>query len=417
MSYRQQDRPIMKKSKKNKANEATSIEKTYQMAGLVDRYFKSQLSGEENEELERWLGEDPGRRQILEDLSDPGYRKALLSELNTYDLKEGYRALVEKIDLQPSKRLSKKKGYRQILATAAVLIVLLTGAFFLKNYLTKSRQETAKAVSPVQDIPPGGNRATLTLAGGSMILLDSAQNGLLARQGGTKVIKLNNGQLAYQGARNTQGTVTYNTITTPRGGEYKVTLPDGSNVFLNAASSLTYPTAFPKDRRSVKLTGEAYFEIAPNSKSPFLVQVDSMQVQVLGTAFNIMAYPEESTIRTTLVEGAVKVLASHQEKALKPNQQAILNSDGQLSLNTQANINEAIAWKNGYFQYSDATIDDIMKDVSRWYNVKIEYDGTIHRHFVARISRDEPVSRLLQLLELTHSVHFNIESNKIIVRP
>lgn len=312
-------------------------------------------------------------------------------------------------------------------AAAALVLFTVSGSYFFFAKHNSNRQTITASQKQGQyknDITPGGNKATLTLADGSVIVLDSAQNGSLAQQGNTKIIKLNAGQLAYNNA-DANGKIMYNTITTPRGGQYQVMLPDGTKVWMNAESSLYFPTAFTGNERRVELTGEAYFEVAHLSlsngkKMPFIVHVNSpvsatgMDVLVTGTHFDIMAYGNEQNIKTTLLEGSVKILEGNTTKDLMPGKQAIVSNDN-IKI-ADANTEQAIAWKDGYFRFKETGIKEIMRQVERWYDVDVAYQtqGEL-QDYTGVVPRSENVSALLHTLELTGTVHFKIEGRKIIV--
>ena len=263
------------------------------------------------------------------------------------------------------------------------------------------------------EVPPGGNHATLTLADGSVISLDSAANGVLTQQGNVKIVKQSNGQLLYEGAGNHE--MMYNTMTTPRGGQYRLTLPDGTLVWLNAASSVTYPAAFTGRERSVSVTGEVYFEVAANENMPFRVKAGDMNINVIGTRFNVNAYAEEPTVRTTLIEGAVSVSAGQASAVLKPGQQARVQGNHTLAVINNIDTEEIIAWKNGYFQFTDADMPAVMRQIEKWYDVKVTYEGAIpKRSFGGGIQRSLPLSQVLGILE-ANDVKFKIEGKNITV--
>ncbi|KAA9038661.1 DUF4974 domain-containing protein [Ginsengibacter hankyongi] len=301
---------------------------------------------------------------------------------------------------------------------AAAVILFLAGAS-VYQLLNKKNEVGTKPVSINEKhaIVPGGNKAVLIRSDGSKIVLDSIQNGTVLQKGPTKISK-QGGLLIYNvsAPSNPEEAVVYNTLSTPRGGQYQVVLSDGTRVWLNATSSLHFPSAFIGNQRVVELTGEAYFEVAKNKKKPFLVNVGDMQVKVLGTHFNINAYPDEDAIKTSLLEGSVKVTRAAASGILKPGEQAILkNGDGQVEIR-EANMDEVIAWKNGLFQFDGADIRTIMREIGRWYNVEIIYSGTVpQRQFEGKISRDAQLTDVLQILEL-NNVKFSIVGNKIIVQ-
>jgi transmembrane sensor len=303
----------------------------------------------------------------------------------------------------------------RIVAAATILLFLSFGAYFLLHKNTSNQQV---AQNQIHDIAPGSNKAILTLANGKTIILNNAKNGLLSKQG-SSIVKSANGEVIYQQVSNeTQNTeVTYNSITIPRGAEYQVVvLPDGSNVWINAASSLRYPTAFSGNERKVELTGEAYFEVTHNPAKPFMVSTNSQTVEVLGTHFNINAYTDEPAVKTTLLEGKVKVTATADNamRILLPGQQAALNSNS-FTVNP-AETEEAVAWKNGRFMFEGDNIQHIMRTISRWYNVDIAYSGQIpDDSFSGGTSRFKNVSEVLNIFQLTGKVRFKIEGRKITV--
>lgn len=309
--------------------------------------------------------------------------------------------------------------FNRFRAVAAILILAVgTTIFFIAKPKKTLTAEVTVKKQTLNDVPPGGNRAVLTLADGSSIVLDSAHNGSLAQQGSTKILKMDAGQLSYNTAGATAGQVLYNTIATPRGGQYQVTLADGTQVWLNAASSLRFPTAFTGSKREVELEGEAYFEVAKNAAMPFHVKVNKMDVQVLGTHFNIMAYGNEQSVKTTLLEGRVKVSNNSIIKNIEPGQQAELNRNQNTILVKEVNTDQAVAWKNGLFHFKQTNIRELMRQVERWYDVDVEYETPgNYQDYTGIVQRSQNVSALLQMLELTGTVHFKVEGHKITVLP
>lgn len=303
---------------------------------------------------------------------------------------------------------------KRFIAAASVLLLLGMAGYFLL------RQEKAPTASPSQltakqDIVPGSTGAILTLANGEKIVLDSAGNGVLAVQGKTKLIN-RNGQILYDGEDRENAGMLYNTITTPRGRQYTLMLADGSKVWLNAASSLRYPATFSGEARKVEVTGEAYFEIA-HSKVPFVVNVRGMEVQVLGTHFNINAYEDEAAIQTTLLEGSVKVSKSGRSRVLQPGQQSLVSGDAAIKVQDEVNTDVILAWKNGYFSFDQTDLYAVMRQISRWYDVDVVYEGNIpDRRFGGEISRNANASQVLQILEESN-IHFKIIERKIVVLP
>ncbi|MGF7039761.1 FecR family protein [Mucilaginibacter lappiensis] len=308
---------------------------------------------------------------------------------------------------------------RNVAAAAIILVAIGAGTYYYIQ-LNAKRSFIANSTKAIKhDVDPGNNKAILTLENGAKLVLDSAKIGTLAKKGKISIRKTKDGQLIYAVDRGndaaTNEPITYNTITTPRGGQYQVILPDGTKVWLNAASSLKFPTAFAGNQRSVELIGEAYFEVTKNTAKPFMVKVDKMQVKVLGTHFNIMAYSDEAEIKTTLLEGAIQLNNGSKRNFLKPGQQGIVKDDNVQVID--ADTDEAIAWKNGFFEFRRVSIQDIMKQLSRWYDTEVTYEGKIpDDEFVGKIERNVKLSQVLHILELNH-VHFKIENKKITVTP
>lgn len=301
------------------------------------------------------------------------------------------------------------------LAAAAAFAGLAILAYGLFGARREAPAEVAavhqKAAMP---IVPGGNRALLTLANGTTIRLDSARQGTLARQGSVNVLKVATGRLAYhaqpEGA--TGGQVGYNKLTTPRGGQYELTLSDGTKVWLNAASSIRFPAVFAGADRVVEVTGEAYFEVAADPGKPFKVSVGAMTVEVLGTRFNVMAYPDETAIKTTLVEGAVKVTGKKKAVRLAPGQQAQFTG-GDMTLVSQANVSEAVAWKDGFFEFDDSGVADIMRQIARWYDVTVVYAGAVPSgHITGKIPRSTDLGNILKMMQLS-GVHFTVKGREV----
>jgi hypothetical protein len=306
--------------------------------------------------------------------------------------------------------------WRRLGFAASLLFLVGFGAYMYSNQ--KKQVVTKKIIAKTNlknDALPGSNKAVLTLASGKSITLDSAQNGLLAQQGTTRINKTRNGQLVYEAGTNAEAPV-INTISTPRGGQYQLVLPDGSKVCLNSASSLSFPTRFTGKTREVTITGEAYFEVTKNAQMPFRVKSDNTTVEVLGTHFNIMAYNDEAEMKTTLLEGSVKISNGTASGILKPGQQAVLNKAGRLKVLSDVDVDDEIAWKDGIFQFRDAGIDAIMRQAARWYDVEVTYEGKIpQREFTGRISRNVKASELMNMLGYA-GVKFNIEDKRITIQ-
>jgi ferric-dicitrate binding protein FerR (iron transport regulator) len=301
---------------------------------------------------------------------------------------------------------------------AAVIIVLIASTWL---WHSRSRQmiqpAVTAAVAPLQTPAPAARSGVVLILGnGSSVVLDSAHNGVIAQQGGTAITK-NNGRLSYTGHGTEKKAVVYNTIVTPRGGDYQVVLPDGSKVWLNAVSSLRFPTSFTGPERSVELTGEAYFEVAANSAKPFKVNAKGMEVNVLGTHFDVMAYQDEPLIRTTLLEGSVRVSDGKGQVVLVPGQQASLDRKvgGSIAV-SKADLEAAVAWKNGLFLFHDTDIRSVLREISRWYDADVVYEGDVNGQLNGMISRKADLEEVFHMLEVTSNLKLAIEDKKIIVR-
>ncbi len=355
-------------------------------------------------------------RKELDSIDDPA--EATFEEF--LNLSKVHERIISGIDSESQERSSKifyKQIFYSLSAAAAVLIIISLGImFYTQSYSQKEILVTNKKF--VHDVVPGGNKAFLTLANGTKLSLTDATDGELAKQAGISIVKTEDGQLVYNVSNTSkQGNDTplFNTIETPRGGQYQINLPDGSRIWLNAASSLRYPVVFSDNERKVELKGEAYFEIAKNMASPFRVVSNNQIVEVLGTHFNINSYPEEGSVKTTLLEGSVKIRSGNKSAILRPGQQSQVGN----SINvTQADIYETVAWKNGKTQFSNADIKTIMRMLSRWYDVEVQYQGEmIETGFGGSVSRSKNISEILKLLELTGDVHFKIEGRRVTVMP
>ncbi|PUZ25782.1 iron dicitrate transport regulator FecR [Chitinophaga parva] len=297
-------------------------------------------------------------------------------------------------------------------AAAAGLLLLAVGGYELLQY--PSAPGLAKQTA--QSIPPGRNGAVLTLANGAQVTLDSLQNGFVATQPGAQV-SLQNGQLQYNHIQDANATVVYNTMTTPRGRQYQVILPDGTRVWLNAASSLTYPTVFTGGERKVRITGEAYFEVAGNAAQPFIVSInDEAGVEVLGTSFNVNAYKDGGSIDATLVEGLIRVSKGSDKKIVKPGQQAQIS--GEISLLKNADMEKALAWRNGIFNFEDVGLREMMMQIERWYDIQVVYAPNVPEvKFFGKVPRKADLETVLGALK-GFGLHYEmLPGRKLMVMP
>lgn len=298
---------------------------------------------------------------------------------------------------------------------AVILFLFGIGTYLFYNHFNRPADSAFGLNKPPQpEIVPGGNKAVLTLADGQKIILDSAADGSVLQQGSAQVIKISAGQLLYQ--KNIGTAVGYNTISTPKGGQYQVLLPDGTRVWLNASSSVTFPTTFVAGQRLVKITGEIYFEVAKNTQKPFIVDVNGkLSVEVLGTSFNVNSYADEENIKTTLLEGSVKVIKAGEATVLSPGQQAVAaSSDRQLTV-VDADISKTLAWKNGIFDFTGADLKSVMRQLERWYDIKVQYKGSLSNiTFEGRMYRNVNLSDVLEVLQ-EMGVKFELNGKNLIV--
>jgi ferric-dicitrate binding protein FerR (iron transport regulator) len=374
---------------------------------LTEKKLKGTITPAEDALLEAWYAKEPGPQMLWE--SDDPDRETLKNRV-FFQISQG-------AGLHGQSGLLRRRIGR-LSAAASIIVVFGIGGYWLFRNHSRPAETVVAKQPPSQDVSPGHAGAILTLADGSHIVLDSAGNGRIAVQGATHLVKNNNGQLVYQAGKGVPGTVTYNTLTTPRGRQYTVVLPDGTSVWLNAASSLTYPTAFTGSQRKVEITGEAYFEVAKDPALPFKVKINNAtEVEVLGTHFNVSAYSDEDAIRTTLLEGAVNVNEGQETVRLHPGEQLkINNSDGASRVINDVDVDGVIAWKNGVFQFGQADIRTMMRQLARWYDVEVSYTGKIEeRHLGGFISRNVTLSNVVKALDAYH-VHCRIEGKKLIVQ-
>jgi len=393
---------------------------SYRITYLLQRYLDDRLTPEEQVELDHILQQDGRAEQMRQVLGTLISQEQGLQEYQEAD----WDPLFQKIQMQTKAIRPVRYLVRARLIAAAALVLLSIAVWLLVDNRNTGKSLAAVPIPQKQslthDLAPGSSKATLTLADNTTIDLDAAKEGVVGQQGNAQLIKDKNGRLSYQpaGEKTSAAPMAYNLLTTPRGGQYQLVLPDGSKVWLNAASRLKYPTSFAGKERVVELQGEAYFEIARNPSMPFKVSLmgqPSAQVEVLGTHFNVKAYADEPAIQTTLLEGAVKVHQGAGSALLQPGQQARWSSSTNIKVLT-ADLEETIAWKNGLFKFNEATIEDVMRQLSRWYDVDIVYvNGIPGDLFRGEMYRSVNVSKVLKILEAS-GVHFTVEGKKILVK-
>lgn len=387
---------------------------------LAARYFDNTCTPAEKLELAAWIGQQTDDA-VLEAVLGEAWESHVPLIMMPDEMSErivtamfGHTLGTVATQEVPGAKVIPLRSYRKIWWAAAGLLLLGgIGVWAWQHPSAPAPVAESKQQRYKNEVMPGSNRAMLTLADGSVIALDSAGNGLLGRQGAVKIIKQANGELAYVG--NGNGEAMYNTMTTPRGGQYHLTLPDGTQVWLNAASAITYPAAFTGKERKVTVKGEAYFEVTANANMPFRVAAGNTAITVLGTRFNVNAYTEEPVIRTTLVDGAVSVAAGKNSTVLRPRMQARVGKDEILHVTENIDTDETIAWKNGFFQFTDADMPTVMRQIEKWYDVKVSYEGAIpEKSFGGGMQRSLPLTEVLGILE-ENGVKFKIEGKNIIV--
>ena len=369
-----------------------------QLNELADKWMKGTISPREKEQLDEWYDLDTTLpvTWTAGDWSEEQLAARLLDNISA-EKKSSYRST---------------RGW-QIPVAAILLITLGVGIY---SYVSKSDPHLPTAVA-IKVIQAGKNQAILTLGNGQKIVLTDAINGEVASRSGVKITKTSDGQLVYDatGAVNENLPPEYNTIEAPAGGQWQLRLPDGSLIYLNASSSITYPTRFVDNERKVQMTGEAYFEIAHNKKKPFKVVSAGQTVEVLGTHFNVMAYADERIVRTTLLEGSVRIINDAGSRQLKPGEQAQV-SENKINVTSDVNLENVVAWKSGYFKFNES-LESIMAKISRWYDVDVEYRDKFNSDltFSGKISRSRDISNILKMLEYTGDVNFKLEGRRVIV--
>lgn len=389
------------------------------IAELIYRRLEGSASAGQLQELDAWVAQSPGNKDFYDLVAnsesvgnwvgqqqldqESRVSERLLTRVRTQvaATTDGMPAPVHRI------HFLRTAWFRYV---AVLLIVAGTATYLYRN--NRLQEDTVtRLFLKQQEIKPGSNKAILTLADGSTIVLDDAANGVLARQGNTQIIQGAAGALTYN-AGVAGGEVAYNTITTPKGGQYQITLPDGSTVWLNAASSIRFPTAFVRERK-VAIMGEVYFEIAADKSKPFFVTAGETSTEVLGTTFNINAYKDEPVMRTTLLEGRIKVSFNGVAEVLKPGQQAIIKDN--IQVDDKVKVKEAIAWKDGLFNFNGADLKTVMRQLERWYDIDVQYEGKItEQRFIGELQKNLTLSQIIATLEDVN-IKFRLKGRTLIV--
>ena len=390
----------------------------------MQKYFDNSISKEELELLLQKLSGNEDMHGFSEVLKTHWESASLNSQgLASGSWDEKFHAMMEEAkQAVPVIAISKAKKIKTIyrFAAAASIAALLLSAGYFIFFARGSKKETHTEIgkSSTNDIAaPVGSKTTLKLSNGTIVILDSLENGRIAQQGNVNVQKINSGQLAYTTLKEEPAEIVYNTLSTAKGGQTRIVLADGTKVWLNASSSLRFPVAFSGGKREVELMGEGYFEVAKNPAMPFYVKSKDLQVRVLGTHFDVMAYEDEKVIKTTLLEGSVKIIRNKSVKVLKPGQEASIQKSGDaISVSSDIDTDDAIAWKNGFFQFNRLDMKGIMRQVSRWYDVEVQFapDVNTSRTFSAVVSRSSNLSAVMKIMEQAN-IHFKIKGKIITI--
>lgn len=386
-----------------------SNQQAFRVAYLISGYVQQNLSEAEEEELDDWVGSNMDNQRLFEELTEPGYFDKWQQWKEKLPAAETLSRLQSKLEFTDT---PKKKSLLRSIGPYVAAAIIIAGAAIAYSWMSE-KNNSNNVPTLAKDMAPGGNRATLTLAAGQIIVLDSTANINLARQGATNINVTDGMLITRTDTSQLTGEEKMNTVTTPLGGTWSLVLPDGSKVVLNAGSSLQFPSAFAGKKRTVVLTGEGYFEVAKDPLFPFEVIASGNNVTVLGTHFNINSYSDEPYLKVTLEEGSVRL---NNTNTLKPGELAAVKAGKPVTI-VAADLEKELAWKNGQFVFKQTQIDEVMRQVGRWYNCEVKFEGTVPEHFNASMPRNVPVSSLLSFLEGTGHVHFNIEDKKITVMP
>lgn len=383
----------------------------------MEAYITGQADANEENELLHRLLEAEGEEELRSFILDVWNRYHPVMDKSSLDWNDVFHHVMLSQELKGSAK--RKSLFRMGWAAAAIIaMVMATGTYFLFFNRKEPSPNRSQAESVLHDVaPPANNKAILTLADGTTIRIDSAGNGTLALQGGVRIVKASRGEISYSGTQEVAGD---NVLRVPKGSwPISVILSDGSKVWLNVGSTLRYPVFFSGKERRVQISGEAYFEVAHRDDHPFVVEHNETEVEVLGTHFNVNTYEDESAERITLLEGSVRVKKVADSRVLRPGQQAKLsNAQHTIKILDSVDVDEVIAWKDNQFKFGESTsIGTIMRQISRWYDVDIEYGGHVDQHFWGSISKDVNLLQVLKVLEATGGVRFKVEGRKVVVFP
>ena len=391
-------------------NQEPQLPLAERIAYLIAGYLRGTLTEAEHDELDAWVVASEENTRLFEDLTDENNVEAAMYWHQNLNKEKARKKIKEELGLRKARPFLYRFGPYAI----AACLLIAVGIYLVKSW--NARQQSAAPSTPQQ---PGSiqsiqDRAVLTLANGRTIILDTTGSGLPASEDGATIRHGSGAQIIYESAAATE---LHHTLSIPRGGQYQVVLSDGTRIWLNAASSLRFPAGFNGPERQVELRGEGYFEVTSDQQKPFVVSLPSTggaRIRATGTRFNIRAYTDGSPTSATLLEGAVEVKHSNDTRLLKPGQQALLSNN--ISI-VDADPEKETAWRRKYFYFADDPIETVASEISRWYDVDIEYRGKITYHLTAELERDQPLESLLKKLEATKRVHFELDGRKLVVKP
>jgi ferric-dicitrate binding protein FerR (iron transport regulator) len=385
------------------------------IAELFSRFFDNTITADEKLILSDWI-RDERNKDAFEAMLQHSWENYKLDRSMTGEKADALlSAILQKGKVPGSPRtkvipLHSRVWFRGV--AAAILILFTAGSAYFVWQKNENRPQQV-AVSDVA--PPASNDAVLTLANGEKVILGSVSNGHSIVQGNTNIVKLTNGQIVYGSGAATEGNL-FNTLAVPLGSKIaSLTLSDGSTVWLNAGSSITYPVAFSGHQRKVKITGEIFFDIAHDATKPFIVTKGDQEIKVLGTQFNVNAYDDESGMKVTLLKGSVQIAAPSGGVILRPGQMASVYTDAPIRVQDHADTEQAIAWKKGIFDFNGADIKTVMRELARWYGLEVTYQDEITDRFHIETSREINLSNMLRILQTTGSVLFQIDGKKVTV--
>ncbi|MGJ1198165.1 FecR family protein [Sphingobacterium spiritivorum] len=398
------------------------MENQYRIIYLLTGERKGLLNQEELRELEEWFRKDESNRLFAERLADPKNRDESLNKLQYFADSQSLSQFKQTHQhLRPALRKSFINNIPLRYWAAAILFVFCSTIALYFTISSQPVQQEDQLTRAGRDISPGKDKAILQLADGKHIALEELKNGESLDINGLRIVKSADGEISYSSSSAGTDVHLTNRIVTPRGGQYKVRLSDGTRVWLGAESELEYPVQFESDKREVRLSGEAFFEVThaqnkTNEKVPFQVKMSLQTIEVLGTSFNVAAYPQDRTSRTTLVNGKIRINTAYSSDILRPGQQALVSKDGKNIQVYEVDVSNMDEWKNKSFRFEEESIQEIMNKVARWYDVDIVYEGKITEElFSGVVSKYENPANVLKLLELTGKVKFRIEGRRIIV--